>query len=324
MIAVAREQERRHSLDKIRRCARHNVGPWPLRSRLCRNGDLDETFERGIDGGQIAADDLGTSLAIGLFGGVTNFGERDLFGQHSRQRKKACLHHRADHSPESRRLGNALTVNHEQAHPTSDKERLHLSWQHVERTLRRPRRIEQQRRTILGEFREALSRADARLFEEVRRRPELQGMGTTLTMAYSLAGRLFIAHVGDSRCYLLRGGALHQLTRDHTVVGELVRRGLIPPENAAQHQLRHVITNVVGGDVPGLKVEVHKVALAPGDVLLLCSDGLTEMVADPEIAAILGQNADPRAACAQLIARANELGGSDNVTVVVARHDLAG
>ncbi|MFO0758935.1 MAG: PP2C family serine/threonine-protein phosphatase [Byssovorax sp.] len=178
--------------------------------------------------------------------------------------------------------------------------------------------------TILTQLKGALRRADARIFEEVRRRPELRGMGTTLTMAYSLAGELFIAHVGDSRCYLLRGGALYQLTRDHTVVAELVQRGLITPEQVPENRFRHIITNVVGGDSPGLKVEVHKLLLAPGDVLLLCSDGLTEMVSDQEIAEILSAQPEPRKACEQLIARANELGGHDNVTAIVARHDFLG
>jgi protein phosphatase len=141
-------------------------------------------------------------------------------------------------------------------------------------------------------------------------------------VAYSFGGELFIAHVGDSRCYLLRKGALYQLTSDHTVVQELVRQGILPAERAASHELRHVITNVVGGERPGLQVELHKVMSAPGDVVLLCSDGLTEMLQDDGIAAILAAAPEPSVACDRLVMRANELGGRDNVTVVVARFDL--
>lgn len=171
---------------------------------------------------------------------------------------------------------------------------------------------------LLTEFQSAVSRADARVVRESRRNPALRGMGTTLTLAYALNDELFVAHVGDSRCYLLRGGLLYRLTRDHTLVAEMVRRGVLKPEEAAHNNFRHVITNVVGGSDPGVQVEVHKLPLEAGDRLLLCSDGLTEMVADEEILTVLRDEAEPAAACDRLIARANEEGGKDNVTVVVA------
>jgi protein phosphatase len=171
---------------------------------------------------------------------------------------------------------------------------------------------------LLGEFRKALQQADERLFREADRHPELRGMGTTLTLAYARDWDLFVAHAGDSRCYLLRSGLLYRLTRDHTLVAEMVRRGLLKPEEAAQHGFRHVITNVVGGSDPGVQAEVHKLPLEPGDRLLLCSDGLTEMVSDEEILAVLQSHGDPAAAGGRLIDRANEQGGKDNITVVVA------
>jgi serine/threonine protein phosphatase PrpC len=174
---------------------------------------------------------------------------------------------------------------------------------------------------VLGEFKAALRRADAKVCEEASAHPELKGMGTTLTMAYSHGAELFVAHVGDSRCYLFRRGQLHQLTQDHTVVGELVRSGLVPPERAADHQLRHVITNVVGGPKPGVHAEVHKVRLEPEDMLLLCTDGLTEMVADDEITRVLTEERSLRTGANRLVALANERGGVDNITVVVARYD---
>jgi protein phosphatase len=174
---------------------------------------------------------------------------------------------------------------------------------------------------LLTEFRHALEQADDQLIHESRRRPELHGMGTTLTLAYCLGDALFVAHVGDSRCYLLRRGLLYRLTRDHTLVAEMVRRGLLRPEEAEHHGYRHIITNVVGGAGPGVEVEVHKLPLEAGDTLLLCSDGLTEMVSDQEVLSVLQAEADPARACERLVARANEEGGKDNVTVVVARFE---
>ncbi len=174
---------------------------------------------------------------------------------------------------------------------------------------------------LLTEFQRALQQADDQVCHEARRHPELHGMGTTLTLAYSFGQELFVAHVGDSRCYLLRGGMLYRLTRDHTLVAEMVRRGVLAPEEAAHHTFRHVITNVVGGNDPGVQVELHKLPLEAGDRLLLCSDGLTEMLSEGEILGILQAEEDSEAACERLVARANEEGGKDNVTVVVARFE---
>jgi protein phosphatase len=174
---------------------------------------------------------------------------------------------------------------------------------------------------LLAEFQQAMEQADHQLFHASRRQPELHGMGTTVTLAYCLGDQLFVAHVGDSRCYLLRRGLLYRLTHDHTLVAEMVQRGLLRPDEAAHHGYRHVITNVVGGSDPGVRVEVHKLPLESGDVLLLCSDGLTEMVSDQEILTVLQFEEGPAAATQRLVARANEQGGKDNVTVVVARFE---
>lgn len=174
---------------------------------------------------------------------------------------------------------------------------------------------------LLGDFQHALERADAKLFREARRRPELHGMATTLTLAYCVVDECFVAHVGDSRCYLLRNGTLYRLTHDHTLVDELVRRGMMKPEEAEQHRYRHVVTNVVGGNDEGVKVEVHKLSLEVGDSLLLCSDGLTEMVSEKDVLAVLTAEGDPVVACDRLVDAANAAGGKDNVTVVVARFE---
>jgi PPM family protein phosphatase len=174
--------------------------------------------------------------------------------------------------------------------------------------------------SVLRDFKSALLRADACVYAAASLDRGLRGMGTTLTMAFSLDADLFVAHVGDSRCYLLRGGALLQLTRDDTLVQQMVETGLLTPETAAEHELRHVITNVVGGPSPGLHAEVHHTRLEPGDVLLLCTDGLTGMLTDERIATVLQACPGPEEACTQLVRLANEEGGTDNVTVVVARY----
>jgi protein phosphatase len=176
---------------------------------------------------------------------------------------------------------------------------------------------------VLAQFQSALSQADAQILEEASENPELKGMGTTLTMAFQLGAQLCIVHVGDSRAYLYRSGALHQLTQDHTFVAELVRAGAIKPDEAAGHHLRHVITNVVGGPTIGVKVEARAYEVQAGDRLLLCSDGLTEMVTNDAIAATLDAEPEPEAAAKTLLTLANDGGGRDNITIVVARFDPA-
>jgi PPM family protein phosphatase len=174
---------------------------------------------------------------------------------------------------------------------------------------------------ILSEFRTALSEADAQLLHEAAEHPQLAGMGTTLTMAYHIDRQLCVAHVGDSRAYLYRVDDLQQITHDHTVTAEMVRLGQLRPEDVIHHRLRHVITNVVGGPDAGVYVEAHALELRPGDRLLLCSDGLTEMLPNDVIAGTLKENSGPEAACTSLLAQANEAGGRDNITVVVADFD---
>ncbi len=174
--------------------------------------------------------------------------------------------------------------------------------------------------SVLRDFKAALRTADACVYAAATNTPALRGMGTTLTMAYSLDADLFVAHVGDSRGYLLRGGVLSRLTRDDTLVQQMVEEGLLTDEKAAEHELRHIITNVVGGPVPGVHASVHRMHLERGDVLLLCTDGLTGMLGDDRIATVLQAVGSPQEACETLVRLANEQGGTDNVTVVVARY----
>ena len=174
---------------------------------------------------------------------------------------------------------------------------------------------------VLTQFQSALCQADIRIVEEAAGHPELSGMGTTVTMAFHLGARLCVVHVGDSRAYVYREGELHRLTRDHTLMADLVRSGALRPDEVAGHRLRHVITNVVGGPSPGVNVEAHTFAVQSGDRLLLCSDGLTEMVTNEAIAATLGAEPVPEVAAKKLLAQANDAGGRDNITLVIVRFD---
>ena len=175
---------------------------------------------------------------------------------------------------------------------------------------------------LLAELRQSLERADRTVIERARSNPALQGMGTTLTMAYSVATDLYIVHAGDSRAYLFREGELEQLTSDHTLVQTLIDGGVISPEDARRHKRRHVVTNVIGGPSEGVFAEIHKLAMLDGDTLLFCTDGLTEPVRDDAIAEVLEHHPDPDDACTRLVDLALSRGGPDNVTAVVARYQV--
>jgi serine/threonine protein phosphatase PrpC len=175
---------------------------------------------------------------------------------------------------------------------------------------------------LTGELRRAFERADANVIERARTDLRLQGMGTTLTMAYSVGADLFVVHAGDSRAYLLRDGEFRQITNDHTLVNILVQGGALTPEAARHHARRNVVTNVVGGPSQGVHTEVHRVEVQDGDILLLCSDGLTEPLEDERIAEVLARHQDPEFACRRLIDLSLEAGAPDNVTAVVARYGV--
>jgi protein phosphatase len=144
----------------------------------------------------------------------------------------------------------------------------------------------------------------------------LRGMATTCTAALVRGRVARIAHVGDSRAYLWRGGRLAQLTDDHSVVAQLVRQGHLTADEAAVHPGRNVIFRALG-TAPDLDVDTVEAVLDAGDRLLLCSDGLTNMAADAAIASILGEVFDTRAAVDALVAYANAAGGTDNISVVL-------
>jgi protein phosphatase len=171
----------------------------------------------------------------------------------------------------------------------------------------------------LGELQGAFLQAHARVVEEAAQHPERRDLGTTLTAALAVDGKLSVAHAGHSRCYLFARGRLRQVTEDHTLAAELADCGVISPREVARHPFRHVVTNALEGKKPDVRVELHDCDLRPDDVVLLCSDGLTEMVAADRIAAILRAERESRRACERLVAEANEQGGKKNITVVVAR-----
>lgn len=145
-------------------------------------------------------------------------------------------------------------------------------------------------------------------------------MGSTLTMVYVLWPRAYVVHVGDSRCYLYRDGKLMQVTRDHTAAQEMIENGVLDPRKADESAWSHQLTQAIGGEADSsVNPEVYGVALRPGDALLLCTDGLSDMVDDENIARLLNVQESSEKCCATLIEAANQAGGEDNVTVVLAR-----
>jgi serine/threonine protein phosphatase PrpC len=174
-------------------------------------------------------------------------------------------------------------------------------------------REEEADRVNVGEL---IREANRRVFERARDDASASGMGTTMTVALVEDDHVTIGHVGDSRAYRLRAGELEQLTEDHSLVAELVRSGRLSPEEAEMHPQRSVITRALGTEAD-VDVDTFNVDAQPGDVFLLCSDGLTTMVGDERIVDVVGTNRDDlERAAKQLIGDANRSGGEDNVTVV--------
>jgi protein phosphatase len=163
-----------------------------------------------------------------------------------------------------------------------------------------------------------IQEANRRVFQRSSEDLAASGMGTTMTVALvdGSDGTIAVGHVGDSRAYRVRGEQLEQLTEDHSLVGELLRSGKLSPEEAEAHPQRSVITRALGTE-PDVDVDTFTVAAEPGDLYLLCSDGLTSMVSDGEIQALLVESDDLDRAARALVAAANEGGGEDNITVVL-------
>jgi protein phosphatase len=172
--------------------------------------------------------------------------------------------------------------------------------------------------SLAERLRAAVHAANAGILRTAEEQPELAGMGTTLVCLLVARERAALAHVGDSRAYLVRRGRIRQLTDDHSLVGELQRRGEISPDAAREHPHRHVLTRALG---VRRQVEPDLAELTPGanDVFVLCSDGLTTHVRDEEIAKAVAGEVDLQNAADGLVALANVRGGEDNVTVVLVR-----
>lgn len=188
-------------------------------------------------------------------------------------------------------------------------------------------RLEEAHRSADGNFdpsralHDALVARNEEIFHAALHSSLYEGMATTAVVAWFLGGRLWVAHAGDSRLYRLRGGTLSQVTRDHSFSQELLDAGMISEEEARVLPAKNLVTRAVGAS-PTLEPEVHDYELEAGDIILMCSDGLTEMISDEHISALMCADEDNIAQAArQLIDNANEAGGRDNCSVILVRVD---
>jgi len=172
---------------------------------------------------------------------------------------------------------------------------------------------------FLADLDAALRHCQDRIQAEAEFMPQKYGMGTTLTMAYVLWPRLFVFHVGASRCYLLRESRLEQITTDHTFAQGFAEQGNVDPKLADQPRWSHTLWNVVGGTADELNPEAYKAELAAGDTVLLCTDGLTREIPDEKIVELLQEDRDAEESCRRLVDSANHAGGRDNIAAIVAR-----
>ncbi|MGZ4211646.1 MAG: Stp1/IreP family PP2C-type Ser/Thr phosphatase [Actinomycetota bacterium] len=176
-------------------------------------------------------------------------------------------------------------------------------------------------RTAATKVAEAVRKGNRAVHDRAQKDDSLRGMGTTMTAVVISGDTAHIAHVGDSRCYLVRGDAITQLSNDHTLVARMVSEGRLTPEQAEAHPQRSVLTRALGADRE-VEVDETQITLMDGDRLLLCSDGLTGMLADDEIRRLVSSGSDLEEICQTLVDEANDRGGLDNITVVLV--DVSG
>lgn len=162
----------------------------------------------------------------------------------------------------------------------------------------------------------AIRQANAVIWKRGQEEVSLTGMGTTITVMRIDSDRCLVGHVGDSRCYQLRGTALRQITDDHSVVAELVRTGTLTENEAIGHPQRNLLTRALGAG-PAVEPDIVEVDVLPGDKVMLCTDGLTAVLSPDEIRDTLVAKAEPEALAQRLVQKANERGGPDNITIVV-------
>jgi protein phosphatase len=167
--------------------------------------------------------------------------------------------------------------------------------------------------------REQVLRANSSIYQAAQTQPQYAGMGTTLVVALFYDNRVLVAHLGDSRLYMLRDSELRQVTRDHSLLQEQIDSGLLTAEQAKNAQHKNLVTKALGID-PSVEPEIHEYPTRPGDLYLLCSDGLCDMVEDEQIrGALLALGGNLKLAAQQLVQMANDNGGRDNVSVILVR-----
>jgi protein phosphatase len=168
-------------------------------------------------------------------------------------------------------------------------------------------------------IRDTSAKANAAIYQTAKSQPQYAGMGTTLVVALFFDNRMAVGHIGDSRLYRLRGEEFSQVTRDHSLLQEQIDSGMITKEQARYSQNKNLVTRAVGID-PEVETEVHTYDCVPGDIYLLCSDGLSDMVVDEDIHATLdAMRANLPLAAKQLVQTANDCGGRDNISVILVR-----
>ncbi len=174
--------------------------------------------------------------------------------------------------------------------------------------------------SILKVIKESIEKANINIYLKSLKMKECQGMGTTITMAYIFKDNILIGHVGDSRAYLVSDGEIRQLTEDHSYINELIKNGTITLEESKTHPKKNMITRAVGSSSI---VEVDKIAMEYklGDILLLCSDGLFNMLSEDQINDVFNRETNMQRACEILTSMANEKGGLDNITSVAIKFD---
>jgi protein phosphatase len=170
-------------------------------------------------------------------------------------------------------------------------------------------------KTVQDALKETLAEFSAGLRDKAKENPQIEGMGATVVLALIEGRCLYLAHLGDSRAYLFAGGNLKRLTKDHSIVAVMLELGKITPEEAEVHPARHSMTRYAGMDGKAV-ADTRMLRLKGAERLLLCTDGLTNMLSDDKIRAALAEAEGPESACTRLVAEANEAGGADNVTAL--------
>lgn len=165
---------------------------------------------------------------------------------------------------------------------------------------------------------EAIVTANEKIYLQSKKIPDYAGMGTTITLAYIFENKIYIGHVGDSRAYFITKDEIKQITDDHSLVNELIKNGSITPEEAINHPQKNLITRAVGTS-SDIQLDFYVLDYKPNDILIICSDGLTNMLNDDDIMKLIKSEDDIDIACNNLISIANENGGRDNITVIVIK-----